>query len=79
MKKIMAIVYVIGVLFLVHSQQYFGEFDYKGNFSKKSEMNDNEWKICRSSKSDTMALRVEWDQKYGHAKVMFCKIIFENK
>lgn len=45
---------------------------------KENVIPENEWKIVQQTDSTGM-IRVEWDQKYGETKAIYCRVVFQNE
>jgi hypothetical protein len=58
---------------LDNNRFYFGVF----NVPKDEPIPENEWKIVQQADTNEM-VRVEWDQKYGETKAVYCRVVFQN-
>lgn len=61
-------------LTLDHNTVSFGFFTH---MPQEEAIPENEWKVVQQADSTEM-IQVEWDQKYGETKVIYCRVVFQN-
>ena len=72
-----ALVFVLGLTIWVTLDYNRFSLGLFNTTPKEEPIPENEWKVIQQADSTGM-IRVEWDQKYGETKAVYCKVVFQN-